>query len=51
MRAVERHVLPLFDTGALTVPIAETFPLERAADAYERFSAGGKFGKVVLVTG
>ena len=51
MRAVERHVLPLFDTGALTVPIAETFPLERAADAYERFSAGGKFGKVVLLTG
>jgi NADPH:quinone reductase len=50
MRAVERHVLPLFDTGALTVPIAETFPLERAADAYERFSAGGKFGKVVLST-
>jgi putative PIG3 family NAD(P)H quinone oxidoreductase len=51
MRAVERHVLPLFDTGALTVPIAETFPLERAADAYGRFSAGGKLGKVVLVTG
>jgi NADPH2:quinone reductase len=49
MRAVERHVLPLFDTGALTVPIAETFPLERAADAYERFGAGGKLGKVVLV--
>jgi putative PIG3 family NAD(P)H quinone oxidoreductase len=51
MRAVERHVLPLFDTGALTVPLAETFPLERAADAYERFSAGGKLGKVVLLAG
>jgi len=50
MRAVERHVLPLFDTGALTVPIAETFPLERAADAYERFGAGGNLGKIVLVT-
>jgi len=51
MRAVERHVLPLFDTGALRVPIAETFPLERAAEAYDRFEAGGKLGKVVLTTG
>ncbi|HEY2600664.1 MAG TPA: NAD(P)H-quinone oxidoreductase [Thermoleophilaceae bacterium] len=51
MRAVERQVLPLFDSGALIVPIAETFPLERAADAYERFEAGGKCGKIVLVTG
>jgi NADPH:quinone reductase len=51
MRAVERHVLPLFDTGALRVPVDETFPLERAGDAYERFEAGGKLGKIVLVTG
>jgi NADPH:quinone reductase len=50
MRALERHVLPLFDTGALRVPVAETFPLERAADAYDRFQAGGKLGKIVLVT-
>jgi NADPH2:quinone reductase len=51
MRAVERHVLPQFETGDLRVPIAETFPLEQAADAYERFEAGGKLGKIVLVTG
>jgi NADPH:quinone reductase-like Zn-dependent oxidoreductase len=51
MRAVERHVLPLFDKGALRVPVADTFPLERAPEAYERFEAGGKFGKVVLVIG
>jgi putative PIG3 family NAD(P)H quinone oxidoreductase len=51
MRAVERHVLPLFDTGALRVPIAETFPLERAAEAYDRFEAGGKLGKIVLTMG
>jgi NADPH2:quinone reductase len=50
MRAVEKHVLPLFDAGALRVPIAQTFPLEKAADAYERFEQGGKFGKIVLVT-
>jgi putative PIG3 family NAD(P)H quinone oxidoreductase len=47
-RAVERSVLPLFESGALEVPVAAAFPLERAADAYERFDAGGKFGKVVL---
>jgi NADPH:quinone reductase-like Zn-dependent oxidoreductase len=32
----------------LTVPVEETFPLERANDAYERFRAGGKFGKIVV---
>jgi NADPH2:quinone reductase len=47
-RLVEREVLPLFETGALQVPIAETFPLERAAAAYDRFAAGGKLGKVLL---
>jgi NADPH:quinone reductase len=47
-RALEREVLPLFDTGALTVPLAETFPLDDAATAYDRFAAGGKLGKIVL---
>jgi NADPH:quinone reductase-like Zn-dependent oxidoreductase len=47
-RAMERHVLPLFAAGALRVPIAETFPLERAVEAYDRFAEGGKVGKIVL---
>jgi NADPH2:quinone reductase len=47
-RDVEREVLPLFESGALRVPVAETFPLEEAAAAYERFAAGGKLGKLVL---
>jgi NADPH:quinone reductase-like Zn-dependent oxidoreductase len=47
-RAVERHVLPLVESGAVGVPIADVFPLDRAADAYERFAAGGKLGKVVI---
>jgi putative PIG3 family NAD(P)H quinone oxidoreductase len=47
-RLVERHVLPLVARGAIEVPIAETFPLERAAEAYDRFAAGGKLGKIVL---
>jgi NADPH:quinone reductase len=47
-RLVEHEVLPLFDAGALTVPIAETFALDQAAEAYEHFAAGGKLGKVVI---
>ncbi|HEY2180727.1 MAG TPA: zinc-binding dehydrogenase [Solirubrobacteraceae bacterium] len=48
-RLVEHEVLPLFDIGALRVPIADTFPLSDAAAAYDRFAAGGKLGKVVIV--
>jgi NADPH:quinone reductase len=47
-RAVEGHVLPLFRSGALRVPIAATFPLDDVAGAYERFTAGGKLGKIVV---
>jgi putative PIG3 family NAD(P)H quinone oxidoreductase len=47
-RGMERSVLPLFETGELTVPVAATFPLEQAADAYDRFTAGGKLGKIIL---
>jgi NADPH2:quinone reductase len=50
-RRVERNVLPLVDSGAVHVPVADTFPLDRVEDAYERFAAGGKLGKVVLVLG
>jgi NADPH2:quinone reductase len=47
-RAVEREVLPGFASGALTVPVAATYPLAEVAAAYERFTAGAKLGKVVL---
>ena len=47
-RRVERHVLPLVERGEIEVPIAQTFPLAGAAQAYERFAAGGKVGKIVL---
>jgi NADPH:quinone reductase-like Zn-dependent oxidoreductase len=50
-RRVERHVLPLLARGAVTVPVAATFPLSEAAAAYERFAAGGKLGKIVLTRG
>src|SRR5215212_10276883 len=48
MRRVERHVLPLVEWGEITVPIADTFILDDAAKAYERFEAGGKVGKLVV---
>jgi len=48
-RRVERRVLPLVERGEIEVPVAETFPLDRAAEAYERFAAGGKVGKIVLL--
>ncbi len=48
--ALERRVLPLVESGELVVPIAATFPMSDASSAYDRFAAGSKFGKVVLVT-
>jgi NADPH:quinone reductase len=48
-RRVEKEVLPRFEDGALMVPLADTFALDEAEAAYERFSAGGKLGKVVLL--
>ena len=50
-RLVERNVLPGFASGDLSVPVAATFPLDRAAEAYDRFRAGSKLGKVVLEMG
>jgi putative PIG3 family NAD(P)H quinone oxidoreductase len=50
-RAVERSVLPLLADGSVRVPIAQTFGLEDADAAYERFAAGGKLGKIVLEMG
>ena len=47
-RRVEHNVLPLVESGAVRVPIADTYPLAEAEMAYDRFAAGGKLGKVVL---
>jgi NADPH2:quinone reductase len=51
MRGVERNVLPLIERGAVKVSVHATFPLERAAEAYESFAAGGKLGKIVIELG
>ena len=49
-RAVERSVLPLLASGEVRVPVAAEYPMADAAVAYDRFAAGGKLGKIVLVT-
>ena len=46
---VETHVIPLLATGRIIVPVAATYPMAEARAAYERFAAGGKLGKIVLV--
>jgi NADPH:quinone reductase len=47
-RRVERAVLPGFASGDLICPVTATFPLDAVADAYARFAAGAKLGKIVL---
>jgi NADPH:quinone reductase-like Zn-dependent oxidoreductase len=42
------EIATLVGSWALRVRIAETFPLERAADAHERLERGGVRGKLVL---
>jgi len=49
VRAVGQRVLPLLGAGRLRVPVWETFALSDAQSAYDRFGAGGKLGKIVLV--
>ncbi len=48
-RRIERHVLPLLEAGDVRVPVEATFPLDEVEAAYERFAAGGKLGKIVLL--
>jgi len=50
MRLIERHVLPLVESGQIRVPIARTYPLDEAVTAYDHFAEGGKLGKIVLLT-
>jgi NADPH:quinone reductase-like Zn-dependent oxidoreductase len=47
--AVEAGVVPHLASGRLQVPLAATFPMDEAPAAYDRFGAGGKLGKIVLL--
>ncbi len=47
-QAMIRHVLPGAAAGDLTVPVEATFPMASVDEAFDRFAAGGKLGKIVL---
>jgi NADPH2:quinone reductase len=47
-RRVEAHVLPAVAAGRVRVPVAATYSLDQAEQAYEHFRTGGKLGKIVL---
>jgi len=47
---LERHVLPLLDQGRVRVVVEATYPFEKVAEAYARFEAGHKFGKIILTS-
>jgi len=49
IRGLERHVAPLLADGRVVVPVCDTFAMADAEAAYDRFAAGAKFGKIVLV--
>jgi NADPH:quinone reductase len=49
-RQLESHVLPLLGAGKVRVVVEATYPFEKAADGYERFETGHKFGKVILTS-
>jgi NADPH:quinone reductase-like Zn-dependent oxidoreductase len=42
-------VVPALVEARLRVPVDVTFPMADATAAYERFAAGGKVGKIVLI--
>ncbi len=48
-RLVEGFSLALLAERAIHVPVADTFPMAEATAGYERFAAGGKLGKIILV--
>ena len=47
-RALERHLVPLFESGALRPVVDRVLPLAKAADAHRAMQDNGTFGKVVL---
>ena len=49
-RLIEAQVVPMLVDGRLRLPVSATFPMVEASSAYDRFAAGGKLGKIVLVT-
>jgi NADPH:quinone reductase-like Zn-dependent oxidoreductase len=47
-RALEKHLVPLFESGALKPVVDRVLPLARAADAHRAMQDNETFGKIVL---
>jgi NADPH2:quinone reductase len=47
-RALERHLVPLFESGALRPVVDRVLPLANAADAHRAMQGNETFGKIVL---
>lgn len=50
-RALEAHVWPLLESGAVAPVVHATFPLAEAAAAHRLMESGAHIGKIVLTTG
>jgi putative PIG3 family NAD(P)H quinone oxidoreductase len=47
-RALEKHLVPLFESGALKPVVDRVLPLAKAADAHRAMQDNETFGKIVL---
>jgi putative PIG3 family NAD(P)H quinone oxidoreductase len=47
-RAIEAHVWPWIESGAVHIPVDRVFPLASAGEAHAFLEQGAQFGKVVL---
>jgi putative PIG3 family NAD(P)H quinone oxidoreductase len=50
VQQMARHLMPLFQGGALRAVVDRVFPLAQAADAHAYVASNASFGKVVLAT-
>ena len=48
-RSLRDHVWPLYESGAIRVPVSATFPLAEAAEAHRVMEGRSHIGKLILV--
>ena len=48
-RGLREHVWPLYESGAIRVPVSATFPLAQAAEAHRVMESRSHIGKLILI--
>jgi NADPH:quinone reductase-like Zn-dependent oxidoreductase len=48
-RGLREHIWPLYESGAIHVPVSATFPLTEAAEAHRVMEGRSHIGKLILV--